>query len=170
MKKQALSEDRKDSSRRFSGFGKIGIVGGVITRTVSPVEERKRRQAGRTPNAGANLVALACFVAKRLECVWLAGAFAHPFARKSWGQNAKLCSPSQRRLAGAGWKRGALGAACICWTGGTHADGGIAACDDDDAGGSAGAGLRKRGDHGLFGCDAIGSDGPSSGEMKRGDH
>src|SRR5258708_1312236 len=46
--------------------------------------ERKRRQAGRTPNAGANLFALVCFVAKRLECVRLAGAFARDLTRRNW--------------------------------------------------------------------------------------
>ena len=143
---------------------------GVTLRRVSVMRE----SAGK-PDALQTLARICRGWRALSRSVWSASglpALSHgPFARKSRGQNAKLFRPSQRRLAGAGWKRGALGAACICWTGGTHADGGIAACDDDDAGGSAaGAGLRKRGDHGLFGCDAIGSDGPSSGEMKRGDH
>src|SRR6266436_978736 len=50
---------------------------------------RKRRQAGSTPNANANLFALACFVAKRLECVRLAGAFAIP---QGWARPNALIS------------------------------------------------------------------------------
>src|SRR5882724_3814729 len=59
--------------------------------------ERKRRQAGRTPNASASFTALVCFVAKRLECVRLAGAFANEQAVRSSGtplQPAKAGTPN----------------------------------------------------------------------------